>query len=259
MLCTYVNAGWIKDKMCLHMCPYSRFQSVMFQADTKLVTYDEKRGENRGPRKRNTEKPVGKGDCVDCGLCVEVCPVGIDIRDGLQYECINCGLCADACNDVMAKFNYKKNLIHYQWQTSPKAPWKRHITYGLLCLLSVVGLWLLVVKRSNVEVNILRDRQALYRINTEGQSENSYTFKIINKTQTAKTYSLAIQSPQTLLIKGETYFSIGGGEQFVQPLSVAAIEYIAQPHVPVVFTLLEHESQMSTEHISTFYRGKSAW
>ncbi|MGB1029759.1 MAG: cytochrome c oxidase accessory protein CcoG, partial [Pseudoalteromonas marina] len=112
--CTYGNAGFLREKMCTIACPYSRFQSVMFDKDTLVVTYDAERGENRGPRKRKADpKSLNLGDCVDCNLCVEVCPAGIDIRNGLQYECINCGLCIDACDDTMNKFGYDKGLIKY--------------------------------------------------------------------------------------------------------------------------------------------------
>jgi cytochrome c oxidase accessory protein FixG len=110
-ICTYLNAGWMREQMCLHCCPYSRFQAVMFDANTKTVTYDAARGESRGPRKRNQATELG--DCVDCNLCVDVCPTGIDIRNGLQYECINCGACVDACNQTMDQFGYAPNLISF--------------------------------------------------------------------------------------------------------------------------------------------------
>ncbi len=112
--CTYANAGWMRSIMCIHMCPYARFQSAMFDKDTFIVGYNSQRGETRGPRSRKADpKTLGLGDCIDCDLCVQVCPTGIDIRDGLQYECINCGACIDACDKTMDRMGYEKGLISY--------------------------------------------------------------------------------------------------------------------------------------------------
>ena len=111
---TYINAGWLREMVCLHMCPYARFQSVMFDNDTLVVAYDEKRGESRGARKRNVDpETLGLGDCIDCKVCVQVCPTGIDIRDGLQYQCIGCAACIDGCDSIMEKMGYDKGLISY--------------------------------------------------------------------------------------------------------------------------------------------------
>ena len=113
-LATYINAGWMREQVCTYMCPYARFQSVMFDHDTLIVSYDKQRGEPRGSRKRSADHgELGLGDCIDCELCVQVCPTGIDIRDGLQYECIGCALCVDACNSVMDKMEYPQGLIRY--------------------------------------------------------------------------------------------------------------------------------------------------
>ena len=122
-VCTYGNAGWMREIMCLHICPYSRFQSAMFDKDTFTVSYDEARGESRGPRSRKQDpKELGLGDCIDCNLCVQVCPTGIDIRNGLQYECINCGACIDACDGVMDKMNYPRGLISYTTERNLETP-----------------------------------------------------------------------------------------------------------------------------------------
>ncbi len=111
---TYMNAGWLREQVCKYMCPYARFQSAMYDTDTLAVHYDAGRGEQRGPRRADEDyKAAGKGDCIDCSWCVQVCPVDIDIRDGLQYECINCGLCVDACNQVMDKMGYPRGLIRF--------------------------------------------------------------------------------------------------------------------------------------------------
>ncbi|WNC70043.1 cytochrome c oxidase accessory protein CcoG [Thalassotalea nanhaiensis] len=189
-LCTYVNASWVREKMCQHMCPYARFQSVMFNANTKVVTYDKARGEQRGPRKLNQPKSESLGDCVDCNLCVVVCPVGIDIREGLQYDCINCGLCIDACDETMAKFSYAKGLIGYTGETTSRTNKKADFGYLTIILLSVVFLLVWLANRSQFEVTVLKDRHALYRINNAGDVENSYQIKILNKTNTATEFEL---------------------------------------------------------------------
>ncbi|MBR9885332.1 MAG: cytochrome c oxidase accessory protein CcoG, partial [Oceanospirillales bacterium] len=116
---TYGNAGWLREQVCIYMCPYARFQSVMFDQDTLVISYDEKRGEQRGSRKKDADyKAQGLGDCIDCGNCVHVCPVGIDIRDGLQYECVACGACVDACDDIMDRMGYERGLVRYTTEHS---------------------------------------------------------------------------------------------------------------------------------------------
>ena len=196
--CTYGNAGFLREKMCTVACPYSRFQSVMFDKDTLVVTYDQARGESRGARKRKADpKELGLGDCVDCNLCVEVCPAGIDIRNGLQYECINCGLCIDACDSTMEKFNYQKGLIKYasekQMEGKTTNPFRlKLLGYGGLTALFVVGMVVWMAMRTPIEASVIRDRNALYRVNFEGLVENPYTLSIINKTQHSLSYSIGI-------------------------------------------------------------------
>ena len=164
-LCTYGNAGWLREKMCVYMCPYSRFQSAMFDKNTLLVAYDKVRGESRGRRKRNADhKAEGLGDCVDCNLCVEVCPSGIDIRNGLQYECISCGACIDACNQTMERFNYPQGLISF---TSENALAGNHVSvfrpkilaYGALTMVMFVLMGFFIATRSPIEASILRDQK----------------------------------------------------------------------------------------------------
>ena len=152
-VCTYINAGWLREKMCQHICPYSRFQSAMFDQSTKLVTYDNKRGENRGKRKRNHAKEQNMGDCVDCKLCIQVCPAGIDIRDGLQYECINCALCIDACDNTMEKFNYEKGLIAFSHEQKPKQGWRRHVGYASFGSLTLLAIFLWIQGLSLIHIS----------------------------------------------------------------------------------------------------------
>jgi cytochrome c oxidase accessory protein FixG len=201
-LCTYGNAGWMREQVCIYLCPYSRFQSAMFDKSTFMVAYDAKRGENRAPRKRkDNPKALGLGDCVDCNLCVEVCPVGIDIRNGMQYECINCGLCADACDETMDKFNYAKGLISYTSEQrlsgeKSEAFSIKLVAYGSLCLTLTVLLGLWINDRIPLEASVLRDRNALYRVDYEGVVENTYTLKILNKSQQAIHYQINVEGVQ---------------------------------------------------------------
>ncbi|MFC3031204.1 cytochrome c oxidase accessory protein CcoG [Pseudoalteromonas fenneropenaei] len=227
-LCTYGNAGWLREKMCTVACPYARFQSVMFDKDTKLVTYDAARGENRGPRKRKANSgELGLGDCVDCNLCVEVCPAGIDIRNGLQYECINCGLCIDACNDTMSKFAYAPGLIRFSSENSmigkiSRAANLKRVGYASLTLLTlgVMVVWLNL--RMPIEVSVIRDRNALFRVDYTGLVENPYTLSIINKTQQPLHYQLSVQGVTIKEFKAPEQILIEAGEMSLVPVTIIA-------------------------------------
>ncbi|MCE9685428.1 cytochrome c oxidase accessory protein CcoG [Shewanella sp. AS16] len=225
-LCTYLNAGWMREMMCLHCCPYARFQSVMFDANTKTVTYDAARGEARGPRKRKQETQLG--DCVDCNLCVDVCPTGIDIRNGLQYECINCGACVDACNQTMEKFGYPLNLIGYASENQLKGQkhviWRspRFLGYGAAVLIMLVILGLDMRSRSEIQLNVIRDRQSLYRETLDEMIENSYRLKIRNKTQQDREYQLQVGGNPQYRLLADARLLIHAGEQLDYPITVQA-------------------------------------
>ena len=184
---TYVNAGFMREQVCKYMCPYARFQSAMFDKDTLIITYDDRRGEPRGPRKKGIDPASkGLGSCVDCTLCVQVCPTGIDIRKGLQYECIACAACIDACDEVMDKVGYPRGLIRYDTQhglegTPKRVLRPRTIVYATLLTLLVAGLAWSITHRNVVGVDIMRDRNALYRERPDGKVENVYNIKILNK------------------------------------------------------------------------------
>jgi cytochrome c oxidase accessory protein FixG len=184
---TYVNAGYMREQVCKYMCPYARFQSAMFDDDTLVITYDERRGEPRGARKRGSDhRARGLGDCVDCTMCVQVCPTGIDIRKGLQYECIACAACIDACDDVMAKVGYPQGLIRYDTQHGiegrPRRVLRtRTVVYGVLLAALVGGFFVAVAQRNVVGVDVIRDRNALFRERADGFIENVYNVKILNK------------------------------------------------------------------------------
>jgi len=196
---TYGNAGWMREQVCTYMCPYARFQSAMFDKNTLIISYDEKRGEPRGSRKRGTSPAAaGLGSCIDCSICVQVCPTGIDIRDGLQYECIGCAACIDACDDVMEKMGDEKGLIKYTTEnmlmgnkTNFLRP--RIILYAMILISIAVGTSIAIFNRSSLELDIIRDRNSLFRETGMGMIENVYTLKVINKDIVTREYRLSIE------------------------------------------------------------------
>ena len=194
---TYVNAGFMREQVCKYMCPYARFQSAMFDKDTLIITYDESRGEPRGARKKGVDhKAKGLGDCVDCTLCVQVCPTGIDIRQGLQYECIACAACIDACDEVMDKVGYPRGLIRYDTQHGLEGQRKRvirprTIVYASLLALLVTGFAVTLSGRNVVGVDVIRDRNALFRERADGRIENVYNVKLLNKDREAHEFRIS--------------------------------------------------------------------
>lgn len=226
-VCTYGNAGWMREIMCLHMCPYARFQSAMFDKDTLTVSYDGGRGESRGPRKRKDDyKAMGLGDCIDCNLCVQVCPTGIDIRNGLQYECINCGACVDACDATMERMNYPKGLIRYTTEHELKGK-KVHIVrpkligyavvLTLMCSLFAADL----ATRKPMDLDIIRDRNVLARENSQGLVENVYTLKLLNKSQFDRVYRISIEGLSDYKWQGDNSVLVPAAQVFTLPISVA--------------------------------------
>jgi cytochrome c oxidase accessory protein FixG len=206
---TYGNAGWMREQVCKYMCPYARFQSAMFDRNTLIISYDEERGEPRGPRKRGVDyRAKGLGDCIDCTMCVQVCPTGIDIRDGLQYECIGCAACIDICDEVMDKMGYPRGLVRYTTenalegkQTSVLRP--RIVLYSVLLAVLVGGLTYGLVTRVPIELDIIRDRNVLYRQTDQGLTENVYTLKLINKDNRDHRYALSVEGIEGLNLVGE--------------------------------------------------------
>jgi cytochrome c oxidase accessory protein FixG len=184
------------------MCPYARFQSVMFDKDTLIVSYDEKRGEGekgRGPRKKSVDpKAEGLGDCVDCSLCVQVCPTGIDIRDGLQYQCIGCALCVDACDSIMDQMGYEPGLVRYTTEHELNGGTThfirpRLVGYALVLGLMVSGLVYSMATRTAFELDIIRDRGALYQLTPNDTVQNTYTLKLMNMSQGELSYNIKIE------------------------------------------------------------------
>lgn len=224
--CTYANAGWMRSIMCIHMCPYSRFQSAMFDKDTFIVGYDTKRGEARGPRPRKADpKQLGLGDCIDCDLCVQVCPTGIDIRDGLQYECINCGACIDACDKTMERMGYDKGLISYTTEhrleghhTHIMRP--KLLGYGAILVLMIGLFFVQVASVDPAGLSVLRDRNQLFRTNNSGEIENTYTLKVINKTQQVQQYTLDVEGLSDVSWYGRQTIQVDPGEVLNLPMSL---------------------------------------
>ncbi|WP_045858288.1 cytochrome c oxidase accessory protein CcoG [Teredinibacter purpureus] len=224
---TYLNAGWMREQVCKYMCPYARFQSVMYDENTLAVQYDLKRGEARGPRKpKDDYKAKGLGDCIDCSWCVQVCPVDIDIRDGLQYECINCGLCVDACNAVMDKMAYPQGLIRFT-STDELASGKtnffrpRLFGYSFAVLAMISAFVYTVATRTPLSVDVIRDRGVrMYRVS--GQDiQNVYTVKINNMDRDAHIYRVSVDGDYPFSVNNFRPIEIEGGEIFTLPLRIS--------------------------------------
>lgn len=233
-LATFGNAGMLREQVCLYMCPYARFQSVMFDKDTLIVTYDAERGEprRRGSRKRHRAENEPAGDCVDCSLCVQVCPTGIDIRDGLQYECIACAACIDACDEVMVKVGLPKGLIRYTTERGlegGKTKWfrPRLVGYGLAISVIIAIFVGQLFLRAPLQVDVLRDRNQLYRTTSSGLIENSYRLEVLNKSQTAHQYHITLDGPEGLtLINNVIDVELAAGEGKAVPVTVSYDPYV---------------------------------
>ena len=210
---TYGNAGFLREQMCKYMCPYARFQSALIDKDSLIITYDAGRGDPRGSRsKKASAAEHGLGDCIDCTLCVQVCPTGIDIRNGLQNECIGCAACIDVCDDVMDKMGYARGLIRYSTESGVANGWSRLqmfkralrprvLIYGGLLSAASVAFAVSVTMRSPFKFDIVKDRGALARVIDEGTVENVYRIQIMNRTEAPQTYRISasgINGLQTL-------------------------------------------------------------
>ncbi len=205
-IATYLNAGWMREQVCLYMCPYARFQSAMFDSDTLIISYDSARGEPRGGRQRDMDyRAAGLGDCINCTMCVQVCPTGIDIRDGLQYECIGCAACVDACDQVMDKMNYPKGLIRYTTENrlqhkKSRLIRPRSVIYSVILALLIAGVSYAIVTRSAVELDVIRDRNVLYRELENGIVENVYLTRILNKDQQGHYFDFSVSGLEQVQI-----------------------------------------------------------
>jgi cytochrome c oxidase accessory protein FixG len=234
------------------MCPYARFQSAMFDKDTFTVAYDPSRGEKRGPRSRKATpeqlQETGLGDCIDCNLCVQVCPTGIDIRNGLQYECINCGACVDACNGVMDKMGYEKGLISFtsEHQLSggkTKILRPKLVGYAFVLLIMTSLLVFDIYSRAPLELDIIKDRNSLYRETNQGLIENVYTLKLLNKSQNDRIFKISISGIEGAKFVGENEVTVRGGEIYTLPISVVTSPYSLKEQVTDFIFYLETQDE----------------
>ncbi len=245
---TYGNAGFLREQVCKYMCPYARFQSAMFDKDTLIISYDESRGEPRGKRKRSADpSELGLGDCIDCTMCVQVCPTGIDIRQGLQMECIACAGCIDVCNQVMDKMDYPRGLIRYTTANAMEGkPTRvmrpRVLLYGMVLLALVVGLAASIQNRTPLRMEVLRDRNALYRERATGVIENVYTIRAINMTDRDQTYTLRLDTESQLAVD-TTEILISAGEAIAKPVIVRGPADSGSGVVPISFSLSDQDDK----------------
>ena len=231
---TYGNAGWMREQVCKHMCPYARFQSVMFDSDTLIITYDAQRGEPRGSRSRSTDyRKAGLGSCVDCGICVQACPTGIDIRDGLQYECIGCAACIDGCDQVMDKLGYPRGLIRYATENVVHGKYQdrdilRHVlrprtlVYSAILLAAITAFVALLYQRVPLKVDVLRDRTTLVRELSDGRLENVYRLQIMNTTEAPRQFTVSATGIDGLELVATLPVSIPASAAVTLPVTLRA-------------------------------------
>ena len=228
---TYGNAGWMREQVCKYMCPYARFQSAMFDKDTLIVSYNAARGEPRGSRSKNADyKASGLGACVDCNVCVQVCPTGIDIRNGLQYECTGCTACIDACDDIMDRMGYEPGLIGYNTEHalengySREQMWKRvfrprTLFYTAILWTIIIAAGISLANRVPLKVNVIRDR-GLPRVTETGAIDNVYKLQIMNAEETKSTYEVEVTGISGVRIVNEHVVEIPGATDKSFPVRV---------------------------------------
>jgi cytochrome c oxidase accessory protein FixG len=229
---TYGNAGYMREQVCKYMCPYARFQSAMFDRDTLIISYDTVRGEPRGSRRRGVDAAsVGKGDCIDCTLCVQVCPTGIDIRKGLQYECIGCAACIDACDSVMDKMGSPRGLIRYATQNGIDKRWNRRqmwqrvfrprvLVYSLVLVAIASAFVASLALRAPFKADIVRDRGALARLVEGGRIENVYRVQLMNATENRQRFRIGVEGLEGATLAGWSDVDLAPTEARWVPLAV---------------------------------------
>lgn len=275
---TYIMAGFAREQVCKYMCPYARFQSAMFDPDTLIIGYDQERGEPRGKHKKGTSWE-NRGHCIDCTQCVQVCPMGIDIRDGLQMECIACGLCVDACNDVMDRIDLPRGLIRYDTQRNAEArsvakregkPHRdslrvmrpRSYWYaGVMAAISGLMLYALVT-RPEVEIDALQKRNPLFVRLTDGSIRNSYSIDVINKTHRPLHLALSVKGLEVTRLAFPDTAKLDAQDLVVAPDT--AVHYRAmiiaaaqtQARLPVTFEVRENGGKAVAEAKTIFVSGE---
>jgi cytochrome c oxidase accessory protein FixG len=227
---TYGNAGWMREQVCMYMCPYARFQSSMFDPDTLIITYDKERGEPRGARSKSAAKS-SLGDCIDCSMCVQVCPTGIDIRNGLQYECIGCAACIDACNSVMDKVGAPRGLIRYSTDNAmrnhlsdkdirKRAMRPRVLIYSAI-LVVIIGVFFgSLFTRTPLKMDVIRDRGSMGREVEDGMIENVYRLQIMNTDEKPHKYKLSVSGLETIALSTPEVVELNATESRAVPVRV---------------------------------------
>ena len=258
---TFANAGFMREQVCRYMCPYARFQSAMFDKDSLIISYDQERGEPRGGRKRSVDPAsVGLGDCIDCNMCVQVCPTGIDIRDGLQYECIACAACIDACDSVMDKMNYPRGLVRYATEHSivhekTRILRPRTAIYATLLAAISVAFVVALFNRTPLDLDVIRDRNALYRERGDGTIENVYTLRVINKDQAEHEYRLSVAGIDGLAVETDpTVLRASAGEVVTAAARVKLEDGLVSGANPIVFAIAAADDEgLVDEQESIFF------
>ena len=264
-LATYGNAGFLREQVCKHMCPYARFQSAMFDKDTLIVTYDTERGEPRGKRSRKADlKTLNLGACVDCSLCVQVCPTGIDIRNGLQYECIGCGACADVCDSVMDKVGYPRGLIRYSTENAIAQHWTpaqtlRHVlrprilVYGAILSAVVVSMLVSLSMRTPFKVDVVRDRNVTARIVAGGNLENVYRLQVMNATESTQHYKITVSGLKGVSVSSDNLVAVEATQSRWVPVRVQ-LPFDAAPagSHPIQFEIISMDSPGKLTEKSVF-------
>ncbi len=266
---TYLMAGFAREQVCIYMCPYARFQSAMFDSDTLIIGYDEKRGEKRGKHKQG-DSWEGRGHCIDCSACVQVCPMGIDIRDGLQMECIACGLCVDACNNIMDKVELPRGLIRYDTErrfaldpaerTKSVVPIFRLRSLYYALILSLVGGIMLyaLITRAPQELHVLHDRNPMFVALSDGSVRNGYDIKILNKTHEHRTFALSVEGIADAKVEIQGAGDLTSESLYVEADSIGHFHVFVTAKVeagaprPVVFSLSEQDTGALSVYESIF-------
>lgn len=249
-LATYINAGWMREQICIYVCPYARFQSVMFDENTLTVTYDPVRGEPHGSRKIGIKpRSLGLGDCINCSLCVQVCPTGIDIREGLQIACIGCACCIDACDSIMDKMHYERGLIRYATEEGIKRKPThlfrlRMVANAIVLAVMVTAFSYVIATRIPLTVNVIHDRNRLFREVSGGYIENPYVLKIGNMSQKEQRYMINAYGMSGLQYRGNQEITVSPGEVLTIPVSLRVnAELIKEQNTKIFFTISNVDAQ----------------
>ncbi|MEC7029025.1 MAG: cytochrome c oxidase accessory protein CcoG [Pseudomonadota bacterium] len=265
---TYLMAGFAREQVCTYMCPYARFQSAMFDKDTLIIGYDRDRGEPRGKHKKG-DSWDGRGDCIDCTACVQVCPTGIDIRNGLQMECIACGLCVDACNDIMDKVDRPRGLIRYDTTNHMAAKKKggeekfkflriRTLYYATILALAGGMMLYALIARTSLELHVLHDRNPVFVQLSSGEIRNGYTIKILNKTHDHKKYTLVVEGLEGVEIDVSAAGEITADNLYVPADSVGSYHVNLRSNLPpaeprdIKFILEDHGKTVRDDYDAKF-------